>query len=313
MEHTTTGTPGRPAEPRYDLFIPDGASSNHPRGKGSSHPLTRETRPGTGPGTGPGPGTRRPGEKEAHAVGTAREHNTRYRRLVADGITRLTVTFDLPTRTGHDSDAPDASGEVGRAGVAIDSIDDMRVLFAGIPLEAVSPSLRAEACAAPLLLLYQLVAEEQGVAAGRLSGTIQYGIPGPYVPHGSGVFPPGPARRLAADLVRYCRTELPRWTTARAARPAAPGGDEPGTPGRPPRADPAAAAGQRERIAKLRAWREQMDVDTALTALRNAAAGEDTVLPSMKDALRARATLGEVCDALRTMWGARTPTAHGFR
>ncbi|MYT76024.1 MULTISPECIES: methylmalonyl-CoA mutase family protein, partial [unclassified Streptomyces] len=110
--------------------------------------------------------------------GTATEANARYRRLIANGATWLSVTFDLPTRLGHDSDDPIACGEVGRDGVAIDSIDDMRVLFGGIPLGGVSTSMTVDAPAAPLLVLYHLVAEEQGVAADRLSGALRNGRTG---------------------------------------------------------------------------------------------------------------------------------------
>ncbi|OQQ13692.1 hypothetical protein B0675_25840 [Streptomyces sp. M41(2017)] len=282
----------------------------------SAHPSTRVAHPD--------PRTDRPptpGPCTALVAGTAAEANARYRRQIAAGTTELSVVFDVPTRTGHDSDAPAASAEVGRAGVAIDSIDDMRVLFAGIPLDEVVTSMRCGACAAPLLLLYQLVAEEQGVAAGRLSGTVivQDGGAGECTPQGARVFPPGPSARLAADLVRYCRTELPQWATdaRQVVRETGPGAYvvpltgsvtfDAERPEGPAPADPAAAVRQGERIAKLRAWREQRDVDAALTRLKKAAAGDGDVLRPMREALRARATVGEVCDALREVWGIRLP------
>ncbi|MFE0427566.1 methylmalonyl-CoA mutase, partial [Streptomyces sp. NPDC058953] len=112
---------------------------------------------------------------------------------------------------GHDSDAPLAHGEVGRVGVAIDSLDDMRELFAGIGLDQVSTSMTINAPAAPLLLLYQLAAEEQGAPADRLNGTIQNDVLKEYIARGTYIFPPGPSLRLVADTFRYCRAELPRW------------------------------------------------------------------------------------------------------
>lgn len=145
--------------------------------------------------------------------GTAAESNARYRRLIAHGTTGLSVAFDLPTQMGHDSDAPLARGEVGKVGVAIDSLDDMRVLFDGIPLDRVSTSMTINAPAALLLLLYQLVAEEQGVSADRLTGTIQNDVLKEYIARGTYIFPPKPSLRLTADIFRYCRAEIPRWNT----------------------------------------------------------------------------------------------------
>ncbi|KKD10017.1 methylmalonyl-CoA mutase family protein, partial [Streptomyces sp. WM6391] len=120
---------------------------------------------------------------------------------------------DLPTQMGHDSDAPIASGEVGKVGVAIDSIDDMRVLFGGIPLDKVSTSMTINAPASLLLLLYQLVAEEQGVSADKLTGTIQNDVLKEYIARGTYIFPPKPSLRLIADIFKYCRAEIPKWNT----------------------------------------------------------------------------------------------------
>ncbi|MFB7851446.1 MULTISPECIES: methylmalonyl-CoA mutase [unclassified Streptomyces] len=145
--------------------------------------------------------------------GTAVESNARYRQLIANGTTGLSVAFDLPTQMGYDSDAPVASGEVGRVGVAVDSIDDMRVLFDSIALDRVSTSMTINAPAAVLLLLYQLVGEEQGVAARDLTGTVQNDVLKEYVARGTYIFPPGPSLRLTADVFGYCRDELPRWNT----------------------------------------------------------------------------------------------------
>ncbi|NEB02426.1 methylmalonyl-CoA mutase family protein [Streptomyces sp. SID13726] len=235
-----------------------------------------------------------PDEPTCAGFGTAVGWNARFKQLIAHGTTALSVTFDLPTRTGHDSDTPAARGEVGRAGVAVDSIDDMRVLFGGIPLGEVSTSMTADAPAAVLLLLYQLVAEEQGVAADRLTGAIRNGVPwGPYI------FPPEPSLRLSDDLFGYCRAEIPGWRTITVPR-TDPGGPEPYEPFH---VDPSVGTQQAERLCKLRAWREQSQVDAALARLRKAALGADNVLYPMKDALLARATVGEVCGALRAVWG----------
>ncbi|WP_046779162.1 methylmalonyl-CoA mutase [Streptomyces yangpuensis] len=145
--------------------------------------------------------------------GTATESNARYRQLIAGGGTGLSVAFDLPTQMGHDSDAPLAHGEVGKVGVAVDSLDDMRTLFDGIPLDRVSTSMTINAPAALLLLLYQLVAEEQGITGAQLTGTIQNDVLKEYIARGTYIFPPEPSLRLTADTFRYCRTEIPRWNT----------------------------------------------------------------------------------------------------
>jgi methylmalonyl-CoA mutase N-terminal domain/subunit len=145
--------------------------------------------------------------------GTARESNERYHRLVEAGTTGLSVAFDLPTQMGYDSDEPVAHGEVGKVGVAIDSIEDMRLLFDGIPLAQVSTSMTINAPASLLLLLYQLVGEEQGVAPSALTGTIQNDILKEYIARGTYIFPPQPSLRLVTDVFRYCRAEIPRWNT----------------------------------------------------------------------------------------------------
>ncbi|MFE1802954.1 methylmalonyl-CoA mutase family protein [Streptomyces sp. NPDC059517] len=145
--------------------------------------------------------------------GTATAANARYQQLVSRGTTALSVVFDLPTQMGYGSDAPLALGKVGRSGVAVDSLDDMRVLFGGIPLDRVSTSMTVRAPAALLLLMYQLVGEEQGVPADRLTGTIEYDVLTEYMARGSHIFPPEPSLRLVADTIGYCRTQLPRWNT----------------------------------------------------------------------------------------------------
>jgi methylmalonyl-CoA mutase, N-terminal domain len=144
---------------------------------------------------------------------TATESNRRYHQLIEAGTTGLSVAFDLPTQMGYDSDAPQARGEVGKVGVAIDSIEDMRLLLKDIPLAKVSTSMTINAPAALLLCLYQLVAEEQGVSSAEISGTIQNDILKEYIARGTYIYPPQPSLRLVADTFAYCRAEIPRWNT----------------------------------------------------------------------------------------------------
>jgi methylmalonyl-CoA mutase N-terminal domain/subunit len=144
---------------------------------------------------------------------TAKESNRRYHELIEAGTTGLSVAFDLPTQMGYDSDAPVAHGEVGKVGVAIDSIDDMRTLFHDIPLGTVSTSMTINAPAAVLLLMYQTVGEEQGVRADQLTGTIQNDVLKEYIARGTYIYPPRPSLRLVADTFAYCQRELPKWNT----------------------------------------------------------------------------------------------------
>ena len=144
---------------------------------------------------------------------SAEETNARFRYLLGHGQTGLSVAFDLPTQLGLDSDDPRALGEVGRTGVAIDSLADMERLFDGIPLGEVSTSMTINAPASMLLLLYELVAEQHGVAASALSGTVQNDILKEYVARGNYIFPPRPSMRLTTDLIAYCTENIPRWNT----------------------------------------------------------------------------------------------------
>jgi methylmalonyl-CoA mutase, N-terminal domain len=144
---------------------------------------------------------------------SAEETNERFRYLLEQGQTGLSVAFDLPTQLGYDSDDPRAAGEVGRTGVAIDSLADMEVLFREIPLAEVSTSMTINAPAALLLLLYELVAEKQGVPGAQLRGTVQNDILKEYVARGNYIFPPRPSMRLTTDLFAYCHERLPRWNT----------------------------------------------------------------------------------------------------
>ena len=141
---------------------------------------------------------------------SAEESNERYRYLLARGQTGLSIAFDLPTQLGYDSDDPVAEGEVGRTGVAIDSIADMELLLDGIPLDEVSTSMTINAPAALLLLLYELVAEGQGVPGTALRGTVQNDILKEYVARGNYIFPPRPSMRLTTDLFAYCEERIPQ-------------------------------------------------------------------------------------------------------
>jgi methylmalonyl-CoA mutase N-terminal domain/subunit len=185
-----------------------------------------------GPADVPAPPSERPGEppftrgpyatmyrgrpwtiRQYAGFGSAEETNGRFRYLLELGQTGLSVAFDLPTQLGYDSDDPVAHGEVGRTGVAIDSIEDMRVVFDGIPLDRVSTSMTINAPAALLLLLYELVAEDQGVAGDQLRGTVQNDILKEYIARGNYIFPPRPSMRVATDLFAYCAERLPHFNT----------------------------------------------------------------------------------------------------
>jgi methylmalonyl-CoA mutase N-terminal domain/subunit len=144
---------------------------------------------------------------------SAEETNTRFRYLLERGQTGLSVAFDLPTQLGYDSDDPRALGEVGRTGVAIDSLADMELLFDRIPLDTVSTSMTINAPASLLLLLYELVAEEQGISPDKLRGTVQNDILKEYVARGNYIFPPKPSMRLTTDLFAYCAERIPSWNT----------------------------------------------------------------------------------------------------
>ncbi|MFF2142511.1 methylmalonyl-CoA mutase [Kitasatospora sp. NPDC058190] len=197
---------GFPIEPLYGPEALAGWDPDTRLGRPGEYPYTR--------GVYPTMYTGRPWTMRQYAgFGTAAESNARYRQLIAGGGTGLSVAFDLPTQMGYDSDAPLAAGEVGKVGVAVDSVEDMAVLLDGIPLGEVSTSMTINAPAALLLLLYQLVGEAQGVASSALTGTVQNDVLKEYIARGTYIFPPQPSLRLVADVFRYCRAEIPRWNT----------------------------------------------------------------------------------------------------
>ncbi|MHB1596250.1 MAG: acyl-CoA mutase large subunit family protein [Streptosporangiaceae bacterium] len=203
---TRTSESGEPIEPVYGPKDLRDLDPERDLGEPGSFPFTR--------GVYPTMYVRRPWTMRQYAgFSTAADSNRRYQQLIAAGTTGLSVAFDLPTQMGYDSDAPQSRGEVGKVGVAIDSIEDMHTLLRGIPLGTVSTSMTINAPAAVLLLLYELVAEETGVPAGDLTGTIQNDILKEYIARGTYIYPPEPSLRLVADTFAYCGKHVPRWNT----------------------------------------------------------------------------------------------------
>jgi len=151
--------------------------------------------------------------RQYSGFGDAAATNERFHFLLGAGQTGLSCAFDLPTQMGYDSDHPRAEGEVGKVGVAIDSLDDMRALLKGLPLDQVTTSMTINSTAAILLLMYELVAEEQGVSADRISGTIQNDLLKEYIARGTYVYPPRESVRITTDIFEYCAEHVPRWNT----------------------------------------------------------------------------------------------------
>jgi len=143
--------------------------------------------------------------------GTAEETNKRFKYLLEQGQTGLSVAFDLPTQMGYDSDHPISKGEVGRVGVAIDSLEDIEILFDGIPLGEVSTSMTINATASMLLAMYMVAAEKQGVSSDKIQGTVQNDLLKEFIARGTYIFPPGPSVKITIDLLEYCRDAIPRW------------------------------------------------------------------------------------------------------
>src|SRR5213079_2063840 len=204
MERTSES--GLPVDPVYDASKLTYFRPEEKLGRPGEYPFTR--------GVYPRMYVDRPWTMRQYAgFASAQESNQRYHELIEAGTTGLSVAFDLPTQMGYDSDARIAQGEVGKVGVPIDAVGDMRTLFDGIPLDGVSTSMTINAPAAVLLLMYQTVGEEQGAQPGHLTGTIQNDVLKEYIARGTYIFPPRPSLRLVADTFAYCRRELPRWNT----------------------------------------------------------------------------------------------------
>ena len=194
---------GFPIEPLYEQLA---EGTEERLGKPGQYPFTR--------GVYPSMYTGKPWTMRQYAgFGTAKESNERYRQLVAAGTGGLSVAFDLPTQMGYDSDDAVAHGEVGKVGVAIDSVEDMKVLFDQIPLDKVSTSMTINAPAAALLLMYQLVAEDSGINGDQLTGTIQNDVLKEYIARGTYIYPPAHSLRLITNIFEYCRAEIPKWNT----------------------------------------------------------------------------------------------------
>jgi len=190
----------------YDQLALDGFDAQQRLGSPGQFPFTR--------GVYPSMYTGRPWTMRQYAgFGTAKGSNERYHQLVKAGTGGLSVAFDLPTQMGYDSDESIAQGEVGKVGVAIDSIDDMRTLFSGLPLDKVSTSMTINATASTLLLMYQMVAAEGGITGKQLTGTIQNDVLKEYIARGTYIYPPKESLRLISDIFTYCHQEIPRWNT----------------------------------------------------------------------------------------------------
>jgi methylmalonyl-CoA mutase N-terminal domain/subunit len=202
---TDSGIEVRPMYDASDLAA-DGFDPERDLGSPGSFPFTRGPYPSMYRG-------RLWTMRQYAGMATADETNTRFRFLLDQGQTGLSVAFDLPTQMGLDSDHPRAEGEVGKTGVAIDSVEDMSRLLHGIPLDRVSTSMTINATAPILLLLYELVAEEQGVAPSAISGTVQNDILKEYAARGTYIYPPEPSMRLITDLFAYCGESVPKWNT----------------------------------------------------------------------------------------------------
>ncbi|MGD0602709.1 MAG: methylmalonyl-CoA mutase family protein [Streptosporangiaceae bacterium] len=204
MERTSES--GFPIDPVYDDSQLTDFRPETDLGRPGQYPFTR--------GVYPRMYVDRPWTMRQYAgFATAAESNRRYHELIEAGTTGLSVAFDLPTQMGYDSDAQIAHGEVGKVGVAIDCIDDMRTLFSDIPLDTVSTSMTINAPAAVLLLMYATVGEEQGAPLDKLTGTIQNDVLKEYIARGTYIYPPRPSLRLVADTFGYCHRELPKWNT----------------------------------------------------------------------------------------------------
>ncbi len=190
------------------VYIPDGECPGYEEKLGfpGEYPFTRGVQPTMYRG-------RFWTMRQYAGFGTAEESNGRYRYLLSQGQTGLSVAFDLPTQIGLDSDDPLSAGEVGKVGVAIDSLADMEILFDGIPLDSVSTSMTINAPAAVLLAMYICVGEKQGAGAGKLRGTIQNDILKEYMARGTYIFPPAQSMRLITDIFAYCGDKVPKWNT----------------------------------------------------------------------------------------------------
>ncbi|HLY65406.1 MAG TPA: methylmalonyl-CoA mutase family protein, partial [Chloroflexota bacterium] len=189
--------------PLEDVYVPDQTRALEDAGE---YPFTRGIHPTMYR-------ARRWTMRQYAGFGSAEQTNQRFKYLLAAGQTGLSVAFDLPTQSGYDSDAPLSAGEVGKVGVAIDSLEDMETLLADIPLDQVTTSMTINAPAAVLLAMYIAVAEKQGVALNRIGGTIQNDVLKEYIARGLYIYPPSPTMRITTDIFAFCAKQVPRWNT----------------------------------------------------------------------------------------------------
>jgi len=201
-----TSISGIPVERLYTPLEVEDSNYNEKLGYPGEYPFTRGVQPTTYRG-------RFWTMRQYAGFGNAQESNNRYRYLLDQGQTGLSVAFDLPTQAGYDSDHPLSMGEVGKVGVAIDSIEDMRVLFNQIPLDKVTTSMTINAPATVLLAMYLAIAEEQGVGFDKVGGTVQNDILKEITVRGQYIYPPKPSMRLTVDLIDYCFSNVPKWNT----------------------------------------------------------------------------------------------------
>jgi methylmalonyl-CoA mutase, N-terminal domain len=206
MADDPTTVSGFPFDPVYGPDHLEGFDPDTALGEAGGYPFTRGVYPTMYRG-------RLWTMRQYAGMSTAEESNRRYKYLLAQGTTGLSVAFDLPTQMGYDSSAEIADGEVGKVGVAIDTVEDMKALFDGIPLDQVSTSMTINAPASLLLLMYQLAGEEQGIDPGALRGTIQNDVLKEYIARGTYIYPPAPSLRIIADTFAYCARTLPRFNT----------------------------------------------------------------------------------------------------
>lgn len=217
---------------------------------------------------------------------TVEEGNAYYHRLLSQGVTELTVDVDLPTRLGYDSDHPLAEGEVGRTGVAIDSIEDMQALFNNIPLENVFTSMNIDAAGFILLAFYTVLAKQQGADLKKMAGASHSGS--------THIYPPQPSMRIIRDISGWCSRELPEWDLI----------STPDSHSIPvSKEDDHIHQVQIEKLASFRKRRDPARCDSILQELIDIAASEENIMPVVVQAAENRCTLGEIADTLREVFG----------
>jgi len=271
---------------------------------------------------------------QTSASGTAEETNKRYHYLLSQGVTALSLDLDIPTRKGYDSDHLSSEGKVGKAGVAIDSLHDMDILFHGIELEKISISMNINATGFILLAFYVALAKKQGADLLKLTGGIQNDILKEYVTRRSYIYPPKASMRIVTDILEWCSKEVPQWNTlsmsgyniaqdfiqdeiasgACQVKKKIESGEkiivgvnkfqsekEELSPDLP--IDDSIRSWQTEKLGLLKKQRDPAKVDNLLQALNDAAASDENIMPSVIEAVENYCTLGEIADTLREIYG----------